>query len=475
MSDAPRALEILQRLSHGQPGSGLAQVARLCAADMFARRAGQETAWQSVVHALTLADERAAAAEVLDAALDLNPESPDLWLQAVALQAEGFGPESWARAPIRAYALAARLEPVARYRLLCLCGEASCKRAEWEFAEQVFEAAVTLRPDAGRAHQGLATVLAAQDRPEAALDTGLNAVARGAGDELFLTFLESLAERSGRFDLRENLERARPLLAVDPRGRQAWLGAQFAARQIVLEREDYSAAALPLIEVGRRYLALVPLMFQEPGLYRVCQAPELQQLARDLEQRLGVPVPRWEPPVPPGHPGALLSTVGRGATHLSADDRDVYWVDLAWYVDAVPVRRSYVLLAETSQEAIAGARIAAQMEQIRQDPAWAVVGEVDPRVHPATAHLFVDAELESLIPEFIQRGRLNMPAKASANDASAASDADGLSAWRENGAMVVGAHPPRAAVAAPLLVAERQGSPAAVWVRPWHREIARDD
>lgn len=467
MSDAPRALEILQRLSHGQTGSGLALVARLCAADLFGRRAGHESAWQSVVHALTLADERSAAAAVLDVALELNPDSPELWLQAVALQADDVGPETWTRAPVRAYALADRLEPVARYRLLCLCGEASGKREEWEFAEEVFEAAVALCPDSGRAYQGLATVLAAQDRLELALPMGLNAIARGAGDDLFLTFLENLAERSGRFDVRQNLERARPRLAVDPRGQQAWLGAQFAARQIVLEREDYPAAALPLIEVGQRYLALVPLMFHEPSLYRVCQAPELQQLARDLEQLLGVPIPRWEPPAPPVRSGPLLSSVGRAPVDLSADDHDMYWIDLTWYADTAPVRRSYVLLAETAQAAIAGARIAARLEQLRQDPTWAVVGEVDPRVHPATAHLFVEAELESLIPEFIQHGRLST--------AVSAADDRGLSAWREDGAVVVGANPPGAARVVPLLVAEQQGSYAAVRVRPWRRETARDD
>lgn len=475
MSDAPRALEILQRLSHGQPGSTLSRVARLCVADLFARAAGHETAWQSVVHALALADELSAAADVLDVALDLNPESPDLWLQAVALQTDGFGPEAWTRATVRAYALADRLEPVARYRLLCLCGEASCRREEWEFAEQVFDAAVALHPDSGRAHQGLATVLAAQNRPEPALDTGLNAVARGAGDDLFLTVLESLAERSGRFDVRQNLERARPRLAVDPRGQQAWLGAQFAARQIVLEREDYSAAALPLIELGQRYLALVPLMFQEPSLYRVCQVPELQQLARELEQLLGVPVPRWEPSALPVRSGPLWSSAGRATADLSADDREVYWIDLAWYMGATPVRRSYVLLAETCQEAIAGARIAARMEQIRQDPAWGVGGDVDPRVHPATAHLFVEAELETLLPEFIQHGRLSVPAQAPASAAAGPAEDHGLSAWREDGSVVVGANPPGAALAVPLLIAERRGSQAAVRVRPWRQGISRDD
>lgn len=462
MSDTPRALEILQRLSHGQPGSGLAQVARLCTADLFARHGGHETAWQSVVQALNLADERTAAAAVLDAALELNPHSPDLWLQAVALQADGVGPDDWARATVRAYSLADRLEPVARYRLFCLCGETSCRREEWEFAEEVFEAAIALRPAFGRAFQGLATVLAAQDRPEPALDTGLKAVARGASDDVFLTFLESLAERSGRFEVRETLERARPLLALDPHAQQAWLGAQFAARQIVLEREDYAAAALPLIQLGERYLALVPLMFQEPSLYRACQAPELQRLARDLEQRLGVPVPRWEPPTLPARSGPLLSSVSRADADLSVDDREVYWIDLAWYTDGTPVRQSYVLLAETCREAIAGARIAARMEQIRRDPTLAVDGDVDPRVHPATAHLFVDAELETFIPEFIQHGRLSPSARAV--------DDRGLAAWLEDGAVVVGETPPGAAEAVPVWIAERQGAHATVRVRPWRRE-----
>ncbi len=479
MSDAPRALEILQPLSHGQPGSGLAQVARLCVADLFARQAGHESAWQAVVHSLTLADERSAAATVLEAALDLNPQSPDLWLQAVALQADGFGPDHWTRATSQAYALADRLEPEARYQLYCLCGETTCRHEEWEIAEQVFEEAVVLRPAYGRAYQGLANVLAAQNQSVPALEAGLHAVARGAGDDVFLTFLESLAERSGRFDIREKLERSRPRLTVDPAGRQAWLGAQFAARQIVLEREDFDAAAVPLIHLGQRYLALLPLMFQEPSLYRVCQAPELQQLAHELEQLLGVSVPRWQPPALPVRSRPSLPAEGGVTSELSADDRELYWIDLAWSngeaTGAEPVRLSYVILAETCQEAIAGARIAARLEQIRQDPAWTAIGETDPRRHPATAHLFVAAELEAIIPEFIQRGPLSVSAQAPTGATTGSEDEPGLVAWRDQGSVLIGANPPGAAPTVPLLIAERRRSDDTVHVRPWRVGTSRDD